>query len=71
MRGGNRHEFVVDLLGVPAGDPTIASDGVGVDPAEPPGLTDAAALGDVLQDRLDLLRREPGVEEGRPLALGE
>ena len=56
---------------MPAGDPAVAGDGVVVHPTEPAGLADAAPLGDVLQDRLDLLGREPGVEEGRPLALGE
>src|SRR5262249_54069963 len=45
--------------------------GVGGHPAEPAGPADAAALGDVLQDRLDLLLRQPGVEQGRALAPGE
>jgi len=53
------------------GEATVASHGIGSHPAEPPGLEDAAALGDVLQDGLDLLRGEPGVEEGRPLTFGE
>ena len=35
--------------------------------AEPAGLADAAALGDVLQDRFDLLGGQPGVEQGCPL----
>jgi hypothetical protein len=71
VRGGNRHEFVVGGFGVLAGDPAVAGDGVGVHPAEPAGLADAAPFGDVLQDRLDLLGREPGVEQGRTLALGK
>jgi hypothetical protein len=62
VRGGNRHEVVVGGPGVLAGDATVAGDGVGGDPAEPPGLTDAAPFGDMLQDGLDLLGREPGVE---------
>jgi glyoxylase-like metal-dependent hydrolase (beta-lactamase superfamily II) len=45
-----------------AGDAAVAGDGVGVHLAEPPGLSDAAPLGDVLEDRLDLLGREPRVE---------
>jgi hypothetical protein len=44
---------------------------LGLTRREPAGLADAAALGDVLQDRLDLLRREPGIEPGRARALGE
>jgi len=71
VRGGNRHEFVVGVPGVRPGEATVSGDGIGSHPAEPPGLADAAALGDVLQDRLDLLRGESGVEEGCPLAFGE
>jgi hypothetical protein len=71
VRGGKGHEVVVGGLGVHAGQPAVAGDGVGGDPAEPSGLADAAPLGDVLQDRLDLLGREPGVEEWGALALGE
>jgi len=54
-----------------AGDAAVAGDGVGGHPAEPAGLADAAPLGDVLQDRLDLLRWQTGVEEGRAFPLGE
>src|SRR4051794_7424121 len=54
-----------------AGDPAVACDRVGGDPAEPPGLPHAAPLGDVLQHRLGLLRGEPGVEQRGALALGE
>jgi hypothetical protein len=71
VRGGNRHEFVVSVAGVLAGDPAVARDRVGGDPAEPPGLPHAAALGDVLQHRLNLVRREPSVEQRGALALGE
>ncbi len=53
------------------GQSAIAGDGVGGDPAESPGLSHTAALSDMLQDRLDLARGEPGVEQGRPLAFGE
>src|SRR6185437_13608243 len=68
---GNRHEFIVGALGVLTGEAAVAGDGVGRHPAEPPGLADPAPFGDVLQDRFDLLLRQPGVEQGRPLALGE
>jgi hypothetical protein len=54
-----------------AGQPTQAADGTTIHLAEPAGLADAAPLGDLLQDRLGPLGREPGVEEGRPLPLGE
>src|SRR3954470_20887447 len=71
VRGGKRHEVVVGGPGVLPGEAAVAGDGVGGDPAEPAGLADAAPLGDVLQDRLDLLRRERGIEQGGALALGE
>jgi len=61
----------VGVLGVLTGDAAVAGDGVGRDPAEPPGLAEAAAVGDVLQDRFDLLGRQSGIERGRALALGE
>ncbi len=35
---------------------------------EPAGLADAAALGDVLRNRSDLLGREPGIGLGGALA---
>jgi hypothetical protein len=54
-----------------AGDPAQAADGAAIDLAEPAGLPDAAPLGDVLQDRFDLLRRQSRVEQGRPLPLRE
>jgi hypothetical protein len=54
-----------------AGDPAEAADGATIDLAEPAGLSDAAPLGDVLQDRFDLLRWQSGVEERSPFALRE
>jgi hypothetical protein len=45
-----------------SGDPAQSADGAAVDLAEPAGLADAAPLGDVLQDRFDLLGRQPRVE---------
>jgi hypothetical protein len=56
---------------MPAGRAAVAGDGVGVHPAEPAGPADAAPLGDVLQDRLDLPGREAGIEQGRRLAFEE
>jgi hypothetical protein len=71
VRGGKGHQIVVESPGVLAGQPAVAADGVAVHPAQPPGLTDAAALGDVLEDRFDPLRGEPGIEQRGALALGE
>jgi hypothetical protein len=53
-----------------ASDPAQAADSAAIDLAKPAGLADAP-LGDGLEDRLDLRRREPRVEQGRALALGE
>jgi hypothetical protein len=69
--GGKSHEFLVQIAGVIAGDPAQATDGASIHLAEPAGLADAAPLGDVLQDRFDLLRGQPSVEQGRPLPLRE
>jgi hypothetical protein len=52
-------------------DPAQAADRAPIDLAEPPGLSDTASLGDVLQDRFYFLRRQSGVEERCPLPLGE
>ena len=71
MRGGKPHEFVVEILGMPAGDPTITSDGVGIHLAKPTGLPNAAAIGNVLEHRLDLLGRKPSIAQRRPLPLGK
>jgi hypothetical protein len=71
VRGGNRDQLVVEVVGVIPGDPAQAPEGAAIDLAEPAGLSDAAALGDVFQDRLDLLRGQPGVEERGPFALRE
>jgi hypothetical protein len=69
--GGKGDQLVVELLGVGAGQPAEAGDGGPADAGQPPGLAGAAAVGDVGQDGLRLLRREPGVEQRGALALGE
>src|SRR3954469_16979100 len=71
VRGGKGDQLVVEVAGVPSGGPAQAADGAAIHLTEPAGLSDAAPLGDVLQDRFDLLRREPRGEERRPLPLGE
>src|SRR5579862_974509 len=71
VRGGNGYQFVVQSAGVLAGQEAVADDGVLVDADQAAGLADAAPLGDVVQDGDDLVLRESGVEQGRPLAFGE
>src|SRR3954470_24561246 len=71
VRGGKCDQLVVEVAGVLAGDPAPAADGAPIHPAEPAGLSDAAPLGDVLQDRSDLRRGKAGIEQGRPLAFRE
>src|ERR687889_244665 len=65
VRGGKLDQFVVQVAGVLAGDPAQAADRAAIHLAEPTGLSDAAPLGDVLQDRFDRLRRQSRVEQGR------
>jgi hypothetical protein len=50
----------VGVLGVLTGEQRESRDGVLVDPDQPCGLADAAALGQVPQDRQDLLVRQLG-----------
>jgi hypothetical protein len=71
VSGGKRHDLVVGILGVLPGQKGQPCDRVLVDPDQPGGLADAAPLGQVLQDRQDLVVGELGIEERRPLELGE
>jgi hypothetical protein len=48
-----------------------SADSVRIDADEASGLSNAAALGEVLKHGEDLLLGEMAVEQGRPLALGE
>ena len=59
------------VLGVPAGQEGQTRDRVFIDAHQLGGLSDAAPVGEVFQDRQDLVVREPGVEEGSSLELGE
>ena len=61
----------MELLGVAAGLEAEADDGVLVDADQAAGLADAAAVGQVPQDRDGLVAGQAGVEQGRALALGE
>jgi hypothetical protein len=49
VRGGERDQLVVEVAGLLAGQAAQAADRAAVDLAEPSGLADAAALGDVFQ----------------------
>src|SRR3954447_21223329 len=50
VRGGKIHEFVVEVLGLVAGEGEEARDGVPGDAGEPAGGADAAPLAEVVQD---------------------
>jgi hypothetical protein len=54
VRGGNGDQLVVEVAGLHASQAAQATDRAAVHLAEPAGLADAAALGDVLQDRFGL-----------------
>jgi hypothetical protein len=71
VRGGKGDQLVVGLLGVVSGLADIASHRIAMDPHQPLGLADAAAVGDVLQDGDGLLLGQVRAEQGRALAFGE
>jgi len=54
-----------------AGGSGQPDDGIGVDADEAPGLSDAIAFGEVLQDGEGLVLGQPAVEQRGALALGE
>src|SRR5262245_35783057 len=49
----------------------VAGDGLPIHADEPSGLADTVALGDVMEDRDGLLRRQVGAEQRGAFALGE
>jgi hypothetical protein len=59
---------VVSMLSGPASQP---GDGIGVDADEPPGLSDAVSLSQVVQHGAGLVLGQVAVEQGRALAFGE
>src|SRR5262245_24426537 len=71
VAGGKGDEFVVQPPGVAAGLQAQPQDRVLVHADQAAGLANAAAVGQVLQHRGGLVRRQAGVEQGRPLPLGE
>jgi hypothetical protein len=61
----------MSVAGVLSSQSRQADDGIGVDLDQASGLSDAATLGEVLEDGAGLLVGQMGVEQGRALALGE
>jgi hypothetical protein len=61
----------VELLGMAPRQEAVADDGIFVDAGQPTGLTDAATLIDVRENRDQLRSRESAVEEGRAFGFGE
>jgi hypothetical protein len=61
----------VELLGVPAGGPGQPPDGVLIDACQARGLADAAAVGEVPQDRQERVVGQAAVEQRGALAFGE
>jgi len=64
-------QFVVRGAGLLAGGAAVAADGIGMDLDQPRRLEDATALGDVLEDRGELILGQVGAVQRGPLALGE
>jgi hypothetical protein len=61
----------VELLRVRAGPPAVVNHSVAVHSDEPSGRPDAAPIGEVLEERDDLVHREFRAEQGRPFPLGK
>ncbi len=71
VAGGKSHDLVVGLLGVLTGQEGQPGDGALADAHQSGGLSGPAAVVEVLQDAQDPVVGKFGVEEGRPLELGE
>jgi hypothetical protein len=61
----------MSVVGVSPGQLGQSDDRIAVDVDQAPGLSDAAALGEVLEHRAGLLLGQVGVEQRGALALGE
>ena len=68
--GGKRHEFVVAVFGLLAGEAEVARDGVPGDAGQAAGGADAAALAEVVEDGDDLVGGQLGAFQGGALAFG-
>ena len=71
VAGGKSHDLVVGVFRVLTGQECQPGDGVLADPHQAGGLSGPAAVVEVLQDPQDCVVGKFGVEEGRPLELGE
>jgi hypothetical protein len=69
--GGKGHEFIVELLSVPASDFGQADDGVFADADQACGLANTAAIGEVLENCQELVVRQATIEERSAFAFGE
>ena len=65
------HQLVVRGAGMFTGGAAVAADGIGVDLDQARRLEDATALGDVLEDRGDLVLGQVGAVQRGALAFGE
>jgi hypothetical protein len=66
-----RDRVIMGGAGVLTGGAGVAADGIGMDLDQPSRLEDAAALGDMFEDRGDLVLRQMGAVQRGALALGE
>src|SRR5215210_7023557 len=71
VEGGKAHEFVVSRPGLVAGLTPQPHDGALVDLDQPAGLSDAAALLQMLQHGGGLVGGQVAVEQGGAFAFGE
>jgi hypothetical protein len=71
VRGGKSHELVVSVVGLPSGGAGQSDDGIGSDADEASGLSDAIALGQVVEDSDRGLLGESAAVQGRALPFGE
>jgi hypothetical protein len=71
VRGGKPDQLVMEVAGVPAGASGVACGGILGDADESPGLSDAAAVGEVGEDGECLRIGESGVEQRCALAFGK
>jgi hypothetical protein len=65
------HQLIMQAPGVLPSDPAVVADGIGMDIDQPGRLEDAAALGDVFQDREDFVLGQVGAVQRGALAFGE